>query len=288
MHEHLPDFSPRFSSVRPAFSSGGAHLSGVFSSEFLPENEHPKAFLLAPILKLSFTDYFVIVSLLCLRRSYKSHRKLLRNAAVFVSIRNVTSGNFFTLTNTFQCHIYMICLPSFFILVKVPLEVLNEDSPTTQTFLLFSVCFQSSAFWEHFHFCFSVSFSMYSVLCFSWTLTLVTSTVLFYFYRLGCFFPLHRFLICICADFFCIFIAAANLFFFFSFFFQRRFYSSIWPLPLLHGLQVLLITSCLQNLTFLQSFLPPAIICSDFYVNFIILSLFSVFDFLQVSLYLAF
>lgn len=218
MHEHLPDFSPRFSSVRPAFSSGGAHLSGVFSSEFLPENEHPKAFLLAPILKLSFTDYFVIVSLLCLRRSYKSHRKLLRNAAVFVSIRNVTSGNFFTLTNTFQCHIYMICLPSFFILVKVPLEVLNEDSPTTQTFLLFSVCFQSSAFWEHFHFCFSVSFSMYSVLCFSWTLTLVTSTVLFYFYRLGCFFPLHRFLICICADFFCIFIAAANLFFFFIFF----------------------------------------------------------------------
>lgn len=129
---------------------------------------------------------------------------------------------------------------------------------------------------------------MYSVLCFSWTLTLVTSTVLFYFYRLGCFFPLHRFLICICADFFCIFIAAANLFFFFSFFFQRRFYSSIWPLPLLHGLQVLLITSCPQNLTFLQSFLPSAIICSDFYVNFIILSLFSVFDFLQVSLYLAF
>lgn len=182
MHEHLPAFSPHFSSVRPAFSSGGAHLSGVFSSDFLPENEHPKAFLLAPILKLSFTDYFVIASLLCLRRSYKSHRKLLKNAAAaFVSIRNVISGNFLTLINTFQCHIYMICLPSWFLLVKVPLEVLNKDSPTTQTFLLFFLCFQSPsfAFREHFHFCFSVSFSMYSVLCSSWTLTLVTSTVLF-------------------------------------------------------------------------------------------------------------
>lgn len=45
-----------FLSVVPTFSSSGAH------PEFLPENEHPRTFLLALILKLSFTNYFVFPS----------------------------------------------------------------------------------------------------------------------------------------------------------------------------------------------------------------------------------
>lgn len=72
------------------------------------------------------------------------------------------------------------------------------------------MCFESSSlvfFLKALSFLLSYFISL-TLFCFAWTLTLAT----FYFYRMGCFFPLYRDLICICPDFFCILIAAANLF----------------------------------------------------------------------------
>lgn len=170
-HEPLPAFSLPLS-VIPTFSSGGAH------PEYLPENEHLRTFLLALILKLSFTNYFVFPS-----SPPQPHPVNPTEPIMYTS--------------------YALCPNSFWSKSYKKLFFLVFSS-TMQIFLLFFVSFKSSSlvfFLRTFLFLLSY-FIFHTLFCFAWIPIRATSALPFYFSRMGCFFPLYRDLICICPDFF--------------------------------------------------------------------------------------